>query len=290
MANGKIKVFCITCRSACGAGSISCNTCGKWTHGKCINLSKKQITYYANQLADPNGERWTCSSCVTEEDEEDQVEIENEQFQGSRYTIDDIMHKLLEMEANHNILVKKIEQQDVTIKTLISRIEQIESTNKNSKDIPVMTNTIIKEIDERKKRENNIVVYGIEESTRENSEDRKTDDQSNIARVLTSVTNNVVVDDIKFFRLGKRTNGKHRPIKVILNSSKDVHNVFKNKNKLGNAHPGVKIGADQTLIQRQEFKKVNDELVRRKAEGEADLFIKYEIGYPIIKKEVLINL
>jgi hypothetical protein len=79
--------------------------------------------------------------------------------------------------------------------------------------------------------------------------------------------------------LGKY-NGSNRPIKVILDSEEQAMNILRSKLKLSSQH--IKMFGDQTIMQRDTFRELKQELIDRKSRGETDISIKYVRGVPKI--------
>lgn len=142
------------------------------------------------------------------------------------------------------------------------------------------TETLINEINERNKRSSNIIIYNLVESTSDSKDVRIAHDVSKVIELINKVPN-VDINSVQAFRLGKVINNKPRPIKVILNHSDVVKNIFKNKSLLQQG-TNIRIASDQTPLQRQHLDKLRQTLEMRLSKGERDLTIKYVKGIPTI--------
>ena len=102
-----------------------------------------------------------------------------------------------------------------------------ESLNKQitPSHVPIDFEKIISEINNRKRRKNNIILFGAQESNVNN-------DTTFAIEVIQFVDKDISTSSIKKFRLGKETSNKIRPIKIVLNSNTDVQKLIRNARKL----------------------------------------------------------
>lgn len=109
------------------------------------------------------------------------------------------------------------------------------------------------------------------------------DDKLFISNIFRRI--DVSVDPINVLRSGKASN-KNRPTRATLPTQYDVFEILKNKRKLKNVDEfkNITISTDRTLIQRNHYKSVIDELNARKNAGENNLFIKYINNLPVVSK------
>lgn len=150
-------------------------------------------------------------------------------------------------------------------------------------ETPIIS-TILHEVEQRTIRAKNLMIYNVKESALKNIKDRIEEDKNLITESLGKTGLNTT-DILKIIRVGKKTDNKIRPIKVILRDSSLASQALKNKNKLLPTDP--KIGPDQTIMQRDQLKKVKEELTKRQQKGEKNLIIKFISGTPkIIQKNV----
>lgn len=139
---------------------------------------------------------------------------------------------------------------------------------------------IIREVHERKRRENNIIIVGIPELNSTSTQDRILKDESEILGIASMIDKNFQKPK-KIFRIGKYTPGKTRRIKVCFDKSEPAMLLLRSKDKLPK---NVKIYSDQTPAQQKYFYKVKNELSLRMKNGESDLTIRYVNGIPSIVK------
>lgn len=136
----------------------------------------------------------------------------------------------------------------------------------------------VAEMEDRKIRANNLMVYNLKECDSNSVEEKAKQDANEITKIIApTFTENIK----KVIRIGKHSNIT-RPVKVIFNSSNAVLETLKNKNKI--TYPNIKVSSDLTLNQRNYLKKLRDQLEQRKSKGESNITIKYIHGVPKIIK------
>lgn len=144
---------------------------------------------------------------------------------------------------------------------------------------------IMQELKERKKRENNVIVFGISEQTATSTEERVAKDEAEVFNT-TSIVSKDIPKPTKILRIGKYKPEKTRRIKVCFDKPEPAMVLLRNKAKLP---PNIKIFSDHTPAQQKHFLAEKDELTRRKNNGEDDITIKYINGIPNIVKIVSKN-
>lgn len=142
------------------------------------------------------------------------------------------------------------------------------------------TNAIMEEILERERRANNVILVGVKECDSENGNARKTHDESCVKKILTDVGGADCRDKlVTVQRLGRREDGKTRPVKVVLSSRQDAVWILKNKSK---ADREVRVYDDKTPKQREDLQQLREALKTRVERGETSLTIRYVKGVPKI--------
>jgi hypothetical protein len=109
-------------------------------------------------------------------------------------------------------------------------------------------------INDRQSRSCNVIILNIPE-TQSNA-----DDKLGISNIFRQI--DVTIDPNNVLRLGKSSN-KNRPTRTTLPTQYDVFEIFKNKRKFKNVDDFKNITIS-TLIQRNHFKSVIDDLNARK--------------------------
>ncbi|CAG9817165.1 unnamed protein product [Phaedon cochleariae] len=130
-------------------------------------------------------------------------------------------------------------------------------------------------IKERPKREKNIIITGIPETI-------SIQDDMKIANEIVNTLNPDSRNNIKSgFRFGNESNSSRpRPFKAILNSTDEVIQILKNKNKISNsAFPNIKLNSDMTPKQTEHLNKLRDELKNLNGQGRSNFTINAAITW-----------
>ena len=150
--------------------------------------------------------------------------------------------------------------------------------------------SVFTEINERKQRENNIVVHGIPEMDSESAGERVSHDRRQIADILQTCTGSsdskLVV---KVNRLGKYdSENPKRPILATLSDSGTKRKLFQNIRKLGDAGPmykEVRISNDFTKAEREQERKLVGEMKELQSQESGDFVYRIR-GPPWARKIV----
>lgn len=164
------------------------------------------------------------------------------------------------LEAEHEILIGEIE-----------RLKNVNSSN---------CSEILAELEDRRRRENNILILGCQENAASEPTALAQREKSIVINLLKQIVPEVTADDItRLIRLGKKEPNKIRPIKVTLSSGNLGKTILRQaRTKLP---AGLKVVSDQTLGQKLELDQLRRELQRRK-QTDPSLTIRYVNGVPKI--------
>lgn len=203
--------------------------------------------------------------------------------------IQDIKSTSAKIGSEHGNMKNQLSQIETKISKIEDKIKSLETEYKKFKLSPQSTETnqlcvneqIIRELQDRKKRENNIIIVGILEQSSISTRERILKDESDVLNITSKVSENIP-KPIKVFRVGKYNAGKTRRIKVCYDKPETAMLLLRNKEKLPDS---IKIFSDQTPAQQKYFLAIRDELTRRTESGETDLTIKYINGVPSITKQ-----
>lgn len=147
---------------------------------------------------------------------------------------------------------------------------------------------VIAEIEERQMRKRNVIVYGVEElGGGGTTDERIKHDHSMVSKLFDEIAPDVSrrSENIRVFRLGKFNprSDKPRPLKVSLKSWDEVLKILKKSKTLKSTtnFSNLTITSDKTPRQLAHFKKVREEVERRKSQGE-NVVLKFKKGVPTI--------
>lgn len=199
------------------------------------------------------------------------------------WKIPEFLNSLKDAEKRIETLEKNVDNLQATIVKLKSCGENMEKpveavSNANTSN-GISHEGIMTEIEERKKRSNNLIFFNIPEVAASTTEHKIIKDTSTVRNILTKIIPNSDISIQKVIRIGKVTN-KPRPVRVVMQDPMIIKQVLRNRNL--NPEPAIKISADLTIAQRKFLNDVRKQLEERKAKGEADITIKYVQGVPKI--------
>lgn len=203
--------------------------------------------------------------------------------------IQDIKSATSKMSLEHNHIKSQLNQLEVKLNNDEKKIELLETDIKELKIRPAPTTQnkpiyaneqIIREIQDRKKRENNIIIMGIAENESCNIKERNIQDEADVLKIICQIITDIP-KPAKIFRIGKYTPGKARRIKVCFDKPETALLLLKNRDKLPN---NLKMFSDQTPAQQKYYLHIKEELNQRICSGETDITIKYVNGTPAIIK------
>lgn len=254
----EMATVCVKCTLSVNDKSpgIPCGFCASVFHAKCIYLNKDQLAFFNNNA----GAFYKCDNCRG-------AGHGNSSSRGENCN-------------NCSTLIATIKALQATVEALQKEVRSMKENPGQSRDD---AEAIINEVCERQRREKNIIIYGLEQITG-NTQVNLQEDKRNALHIVRQVVPELVVDESKVVRLGKSNNTKPAPVRVQLSSREDVSAILKNKRKLRERYAHIMISTDNTPMQREQLRKVLQELNERKARGEDGLFVKYVRGNPSVGK------
>ncbi|KAK4318776.1 hypothetical protein Pmani_010199 [Petrolisthes manimaculis] len=239
---------------------IRCDECELWFHAGCEQVS---VGFY-KELQKSRTQLWMCKKCrgsrKNYKQEIIKLRAENEEMKEENRKMDT---KVKDLETKNGEMKKKLQELE---EKLLSTKSDITSQVMN------MVRDEMNERDETQKRANNIVVYNLPEPDGTVVEERIKEDINKCAYLLKDVLK-VEVGVTKVIRFGKRNDNNTRPRPTLIkleNESEKWHVLSKAKNlKYANEETRkIGISPDMTKRQREENKKLRDELKIRRDRGE----------------------
>lgn len=287
---------CLKCNKKVSPRSLAlkCEPCSRWVHVSCTNLSDALIDMYLSEAKSDGGRTWNCNDCgsvgfsaasASARPIEDQNLIgisEASALIRLQATVDQLVGSvLLQNKKMSEIIdrldiVSKLQEENValrqTVEALTGRVQALEKGGAAGDGCNVAET--LKEIEERRRREKNIIIYDIIES-REHDTNL---DLTTVHNKLKTIKPDVKV--IRAIRLGKRREGHSRPIKIVLDSAEDARYLLAH----GRDRTDVRLKSDETPLQRQFLLDLRKKLEERRQSGEQNLTIKYRNSIPTIVK------
>ena len=183
--------------------------------------------------------------------------------------------------ASYAEVVSKLnrETEDIrsNLKDMSDKIHNVASVN----GVTVPDFDPCSEMNERSVRAKNIIIFNMVESRSSNFKERIDHDKAHVISVLEKLAMDVNTS-FKVFRIGKPGSGGGRPLKVVFNEQSMALQCLKRRKRLEGSNMAIK--SDLTALQRNNLKKLHEELNRRKNSGELDLVISYRNAIPQIIK------
>ncbi len=241
--------------------AVCCDKCYRWVHQQCANFNQTEYKLLTKKGKNQDNLMWFCGACTPLVRcllrGKPQSPSHSPMLQGElNKKLDRLIEGFTRMEA---ALCKKEE-----------RMEDI---------IEDKVNKYLSEQKERSNRDQNVIFHNIPESDSTDVNERKNHDIEQVQEVLTLLD----VDDSEVkqpVRLGKKGNvpGKPRLLKVTLNRVETKKETLNKAKKLRTAtqsqYNKVYITPDLTYREREESRRLREELAERRAKGEKDVFIR----------------
>lgn len=292
--SGPDEKYCKHCKKSVKT-SLNCEICDSAFHPSCARQAK-----VAYQL-DNKQESVNC--CVVNMDEKKLKSVFRDlltEFLGPfKKGID---KEFAELKKSSQQLTDCVKEQKNSIEATLLEIKQLRDDNTELKkqidavksrmssyesDVTTLMgpcqniDSLAYEIGERSKRSRNLMIYNIPQSDSSVLKERIDSDEKHVAGLLTTLGLSEEKHSIlKMVRVGKMTDQKVRPLKLVCSSTDAVMKILRNSKKLQSSN--IKISRDLTKQQQGTHKKVRAEYNDRKAKGE-DVVLKYSNGMPVIE-------
>jgi hypothetical protein len=205
---GKESSVCLGCSKKFSKTdtSVQCTVCGLWIHTVCANMSSEVFELLDKQKRESGITYWACRPCTAF-------------AQGMNHRLKQICDDLKEVKqttSSNTEAIKKLEEKvedltdKVTTNTGINR-QEFEERMKEERE----------EMRERKDRELNIVVHGIEEcdAAVTEGEERLAWDVQRCLEMINNMNIRANEDDVKFCRRVGARGERERPLVVGLYNS-----------------------------------------------------------------------
>lgn len=277
--------------------SIQCDgMCDRWFHATCMKISTTEFS----RLASNEGLKWNCGrdDCINVNNQPQTLVLT--QLSALTKQISKLTEQIGALASLPAKIDKVIEEVDKLNQSIVRLDERVSSNEDRIKIIEkkleadVLSDNFapedtIAEINERKRRASNIMIYNLVESTNSNTEIKVKHDFDLVTKLLTPCLSNFSQDGIKVYRVGKKQPNKARPLKIILRSELDVRKILSNfspetATETDPYFESVKLARDKTPRELAHIKKMKAELEDRKSRGERNITIRYRNNIPAIVK------
>lgn len=184
-----------------------------------------------------------------------------------------LSEKVKEIECILKGTNEKIAMHDRVIKTLHDEMDNIASN---------LSNQILHEAEDRTNRMYNVILSGVAENPHGSVTDRQKHDRDEVSNVLLETETQFSEHDIvSCQRIGRFAGGRPRLLRVVLSNRQLKNVILRNARSLRRSenYKQVYINPDRTKIQLLEQKKLRDELLRLRNDGEDVVIYKNTIKY-----------
>ena len=242
--------------------SIQCNVCKRWCHVACSDIDQSVLKYFKMQEETSGEHSWSCIGCLSA-----YAKI------NARVAAMENRLKDVENQARDNQIANANTAERVTV--VEESLKRAETNRKKDKqDLMKETQAAwSEELRERAARQDNIIIYGLEEAGLdiENGMQRQELDNSAINELFKAIDADIKSEDIKFaIRVGKRTPAvreRPRPVKISFRCKEKRELVFdKARNIPSSVFHEISIVPDLTDQQREEDKALMTEAEKRNDE------------------------
>lgn len=263
--------------------ALECELCNFWYHCTCQKISTKLYNTISKLDEDDDGVHWYCKTCNKTAKSMmtmmTSLKIQHTKLESSVAELREEMHECKTgCVQSHSELRQEMrdmfDRQGSPVMANPDQIDQAETYE--------IMNKVMKErfdeIDEKEKRKTNIIFFGVQESASGEPATRKRDDETKIRAMIDRLPNKSL--EIRtLYRLGKKEDTKTRPLKVVMNNQAMRDEILQKFRKgeldLSAYDEGVvQLSRDRTKTEREEYRKLRNELRERKERGENDLVIR----------------
>lgn len=204
------------CGSAVVRGTI-CKTCCKLCHPGCL---AKHDCVFAVSTASTDGTMDPLHIMIKDIRENMEIMVQEQRRLGqeqSRQAGD--LNQLACLMKEVQQLREQNEAMRKLVITLNEKVAKLENNKEN------LANEIHDELNERKYRESNVIVFKLEETSPNN----KSDDLQRLCTTFKEIDESITIK--RAVRFGRRTTNNPRPVKVMLSSVEDARKILKNRKK-----------------------------------------------------------
>jgi len=245
--------MCPDCESICGENdeAVLCELCNTWFHKKCQKITKALYTIINSK--EGSNISWYCNHCK----------------RGAK----SLLEMMQQLNMNHNKLERRVstlEKNDKLsatkedLKPLNDRMAKLEKNEGATGGSN--TATVIREMEDRSRRTNNLVLFNVPEN---NDADQLTRNSEDTSMVKNICTKHLSISDpfqiLKPTRLGKKPANPnlHRPLRVTIPDIQTKNEIQKKAAKMrdlsDNKLNKIVISQDLTQLQREEIRELRSQ-------------------------------
>ena len=222
-----------------------------------------------------------------------EFEVEKKRIEELEKLVADLVSKVKALELSSKLKDEKIDELEKKLnnhESVGTQNKELWSTmaaknaKKSNEQLKVI-NVVAEESRARDKKENNIVIFGLKESEKENVTEKKNDDDELLKKVFWTI--NVQPSHLTMFRLKDKETSKPKPLVIVLKDKNERNKILAAARKLkGTEYDKIFFSPDLTESQRLAFKELVAE--RKKLNDErTEAQISQKIYYAIRDNKVV---
>lgn len=252
-----------------GEHALCCELCNTWYHAGC---HKVPVAHY--KVLEHREYVWVCKVCKPKFKKTlqsiDDLECKyNEVIEENEKLKDEICNWQEKFQAMKGEIVDETLSmvRDTVMNEIQSKVEEKYQEREEK----------YREREEKERKKNNLVMYNLKESIAETAEERKKDDEQKCQHILAEAkTEQATV--VNVIRMGKKQQGRTRPLLVKLENSNMKYDILKNAKNLKTTQQEwikkVSITRDMTVREREESKRLYEQLKQKRNNGEEGWYIR----------------
>lgn len=239
-------------------GNMGCNVCTRAFHQACTEVTSEEWSFYTDKLKD-KGFQWVCDACSSSTKEEAETRLST--VESSILDIGESIKGIQDMLMTQK---KEMETAQATYAS-VTRVssDKINTVTENSAQLVVAARKTEKLIKQqianlgKDERKNNMILTGLPEE--EGEETRQV-----VATILEDTCRVPMSEVVSVFRLGKKVEGRTRPVKVTLTSESSKWDALKRVNhaKPEGCYANLDYSQEERATQykrRQELRKLREQ-------------------------------
>ena len=282
---------CFACEKTVGTkdSALQCDCCNYWHHIECEKVTPKSYKYLSSAKED--GVKWFCRKCnqgaecllqqIIRINQKQSITDERLDY------VENKIHDFEEMEERLANLEKKIDEKLASVENSANSATsyaKVASKGLDKKDVEQLvekqTKIKIKEIEDKARRQTNMIIFRLPEANEETEEEKVSEDETTVTRIIRCELKCANEKPVKMFRLkgNAKFKDRPRPVKVVFKSQSDRDSVLKafneRKKKTSNDDDRlctqISIRKDMTRSEREADEKLFKELKRRQEQSKAE--------------------
>ena len=249
------KYPCIFCHKTTGTankasagskGALQCGVCDLWAHYECTGLAQSTIDAFAVLVQSGDCDKpFKCASCKAA------LTKVNADLNALKVRLSAIENKQQETVQRVETVEARQVSSDSRMDKMETRLGEVAASSGSSKDV-------WEELKERERRETNIIIHNVPESSLLDNKERENRDLRGLQKLFNLMEVNLEVSEaVKFIRReGEKQNDQPRPLKVVLRKKEERDLALANAHKLNRCEQEewrrVTVVSDLTRRQRNE--------------------------------------